>query len=192
MKIRSVVLLGSLLTAALWAQPAPAPAVGTQIAVINVRATILSTEEGKAGIAEMETRFGPKRQQLETEQKQIQGQQQQLQQGANTMSAEAKTALQDRITREERRLQEDTNDAQGDFETAGNQLVGRVMQKLMPILKDYATSHGYAVVLDSSTSQQTNPLLYAQASANIGPDIVKLYDQKYPATAPATTPAPQK
>jgi hypothetical protein len=67
------------------------------------------------------------------------------------------------------------------------------MQKMMPLLKDYATQHGFAVILDSSVPGQSNPLLYANASTNIGPDIVKLYDQKYPVpNAPASTGSPQK
>jgi Skp family chaperone for outer membrane proteins len=192
MKIRSVVLVGCLLTGALWAaQPAPAPAPAAtaatfRVGVINVRAAILSTQEGKAGIAKMEQRFGPKRQQLQDEQKQLQTMQQQLQQGANTLSADAQAQLQDKIQRAERRLQEDTSDAQQDFESAGNELVGQVMQKMMPLLQSYASGHGFAVILDSSVPGQQNPLLYASASTNIGPDIVKLYDQKYPApNAPA-------
>jgi len=193
MKIRSVVLVGCLLTGALWAAqptPTPAPAASaeaTRVGVINVRAAILSTQEGKAGIAQMESRFGPKRQQLQDEQKQVQTMQQQLQQGANTLSADARAQLQDNAQRAERRLEEDTSDAQTDFENAGNQLVAQIMQKMMPLLQSYATEHGFAVILDSSVPGQQNPLLYASENTNIGPDIVKLYDQKYPVpNAPAS------
>jgi len=197
MKIRSIVLAGCLLTGVLWAaQPAPAPAASAasgRVGVINIRAAILSTQEGRAGIAKMEKRFGPKRQQLQDEQKQIQTMQQQLKQGGNTLSADAQQQLQAKIQRAERNLQEDTNDAQQEFDTAGNQLVGEVMQKMVPLLKDYATEHGFTVILDSSVPGQENPLLYASQSTNIGPDIVKLYDQKYPMPgAPPTAGSAQK
>ena len=66
--------------------------------------------------------------------------------------------------------------------------------KMMKIVEEYATQNAYAVVLDVSNPQ--TDVLWAAASTNITPDIVRLYDQAHPDAeapkppAPAAAPAP--
>ena len=62
--------------------------------------------------------------------------------------------------------------------------------KMMKIVEEYATQNGFATVLDVSNPQ--TDVLWAAASTNITPDIIRLYDQahavaetpKAPAAAP--------
>jgi outer membrane protein len=69
---------------------------------------------------------------------------------------------------------------------------------MMKIVEEYATQNQYAMVLDVSNPQ--TDVLWAAASTNITPDIVRLYDQahpnaeapKPPAAAPAAAPATVK
>ena len=72
---------------------------------------------------------------------------------------------------------------------------GKIMQelghKMMDVIVKYATQNGFALVLDVSQHPQT-PVLWADPSADITAEIIKLYDQANPnAGAPATA-APSK
>jgi outer membrane protein len=52
-----------------------------------------------------------------------------------------------------------------------------------PIINQYATQNGYAVILD--VSNQQGGVIFGAADVNVTPDIIKLYDQAHPGTAAA-------
>ena len=179
--------------------PAPArPAAGpapTKIAIINVQSAILNTKDGQKAAADVQAKFNPRKTELDKKRADVEALQEQLRKGSATMSDEAKERLQKDIdagTKELNRRGQDMND---DLE----QEQGRIMQdlgaKMMKIVEEYATQNGYSVVLDVSNPQ--TDVLWAAASTNITPDIVRLYDQAHPnaeapkpaapAAAPATT-----
>lgn len=190
MKRTSVLLVGLLCTVALWAQaPAASSPAGSKVGIINIQQAILTTAEGKKAEAGLTTRFQPKRAELEKSNQDILALEQKLKAGGNTLSATAKSDLSSQITTKQRDLQRAAEDAQSDFQQAQGQLVNQIGSKMMPIITKYAQAHGYGVILDISLPWPQNPVLYANDSANITNDIVKLYDQASPgsaAAAPAT------
>jgi outer membrane protein len=170
--------------AGLWAQSKPANGAaeaGARVAAINMRAAIANTAEGKQAAAQLETQFSARRKELEDLNKKINDLQQRLTTGANTLSDEEKQRLTlegQRLTRQlERRqneFQEDLNDAQSD-------VISRIGRRMVEVLGKYAPSNGYGAVLDNSS--QTTPVMYA--SADITQDVVKAYDEAYPAKGAA-------
>ena len=177
------------------ALPGPAP---TKIAIINIQSAILNTKDGQKAAADVQAKFNPRKTELDKKRSDVEALQEQLRKGSATMSDEAKDRLQKDIdagTKELNRRGQDMND---DLE--GEQ--GRIMQdlgaKMMKIVEEYATQNQYAMVLDVSNPQ--TDVLWAAASTNITPDIVRLYDQahpnaeapKPPAAAPAAAPATVK
>jgi outer membrane protein len=60
--------------------------------------------------------------------------------------------------------------------------------KLMLVIRDYASRNGYAVVVD--VSAPNGPVLWASPSIDITNEIVKLYDRTHPVapTPPAAPP----
>jgi outer membrane protein len=186
MKKLSALLVALLCTAALWAQaPATASTAGQKVGVINIQQAILATTEGKAAEAALTARFQPKRAELEKSNQDILALQQKLKAGGNTLSATAKSDLTEQITTKQRDLQRAAEDAQSDYQQAQGQLVNQVGSKMMPIITKYAQDHGYSVILDISFPWPQNPVLFANDSANVTNDIVKLYDQAHPSSASA-------
>ena len=120
--------------------------------------------------------------------------QEQLRKGSATMSDEAKERLQKEIdagTKELNRRGQDMND---DLEQEQSRIMQDLGAKMMKIVEEYANQNAYAVVLDVSNPQ--TDVLWAAASTNITPDIVRLYDQAHPNAEapkpPAPAPAPAK
>jgi outer membrane protein len=175
-------------------QALPGPA-GTKIAIINIQSAILNTKDGQKAAADVQAKFNPRKTELDKKRSETEALQEQLRKSSATMSDEAKERLQKEIdagTKELNRRGQDMND---DLE----QEQGRIMQdlgaKMMKIVEEYATQNAYAVVLDVSNPQ--TDVLWAAASTNITPEIVRLYDQAHPnAEAPkpaaAAPPAPVK
>ena len=177
------------------ALPGPAP---TKIAIINIQSAILNTKDGTKAAANVQAKFNPKKAELDKKRSETEALQDQLRKGSATMSDEAKERLQKQIdsgTKDVNRRGQDMND---DLEAEQGRIMQDLGAKMMKIVEEYATQNAYAMVFDVSNPQ--TDVLWAAASTNITPDIVRLYDQANPGTAapkpaapaPAPSPAPVK
>lgn len=194
MKIRAVVpvVASLLMTPAVWAQARSSTPAPSKVGIINIRAAIGTTAEGKQALAELQSKFAPRRAELQNMQTQIQDIQKRLQTGQTTLSAEETERLTEQEQRLNRRLQRKSQDDQDDYNDATQDAINRIGRKMMPVLDKYAKEHGYSVVLDTS-SQQT-PVIYASNEVDLTEEIIHLYDAAYPvkaAAAPAKSPAPK-
>jgi Skp family chaperone for outer membrane proteins len=91
--VRGTALAGLLVVPALGAfaqgtkaADAAAPAAPAKIGVINVRNAIVSTAEGKQASAELQSKFAPRQNDLDTLQKQIEDIRNRLRNGERTLS----------------------------------------------------------------------------------------------------------
>ena len=184
----ALVAAGLLAVGVIRAQsPAASPAAPGKVGVINIRAAIGNTAEGKQAQAELQSQFAPRQTEIENMNKQINDLRQRLAACEGKCSQDEiqrLTAQGQRLTtqfdRKNNELQEDSNAALGD-------VIDRIGRKMVDVLDRYARENGYAVVLDSSA--QSTPILYASTQIDVTQDIVRLYDQAYPVKAGATTPA---
>ena len=165
-------------------------ATPTKVAIISVQQAILQTKDGQTASAALQAKFMPKRQQLEKKQSDIVNLQEQMKKGSATMSDEAKSKLARDIDSNQKSLQRDSEDFDADVQQEEGKIMSDLGQKMMDVIIKYATQNGFSMVLDVS-SQQT-PVLWADPSADITTEIIKLYDQAHPGTGGATAPAATK
>lgn len=170
--------------------PSPTVTGPSKIAIIDIETAILSTDQGKKLNAALQQRFAPKRSQLQSEADAISKLTSQLNAGGNTMSADAKAQLQQQIARQQRDLQQDSDNAQSDYQQAQTDLLNTVGATMMPLLKNYAEQHGYTAIIDVSMSWPQSPVLYYNPGTDITGDIVRLYDQAHPESGSTTTSKP--
>jgi outer membrane protein len=167
-------------------------AAPTKVAIISVQQAILQTKDGQTASAALQAKFTPKRQQLEKKQSDIASLQDQMKKGSATMSEDAKSKLARDIDSNQKSLQRDSEDFDADVQQEEGKIMQDLGQKMMDVIIKYATQNGFAVVLD--VSNQQTPVLWADPSADITTEIIKLYDQAHAggagaATAPAARPA---
>ena len=157
-------------------QALPGPAA-TKIAIINIQSAILNTKDGQKAAADVQAKFNPRKTELDKKRADVEALQEQLRKGAATMSDDAKERLQKEVdagTKELNRRGQDMND---DLEQEQGRLMQDLGAKMMKIVEEYAAQNAYALVLDVSNPQ--TDVLWAAASTNITPDIVRLYDQAH-------------
>ena len=187
---------GLVVVAVVRAQsPAPSPAVPGKVGVINIRAAIGNTAEGKQAQAELQSQFAPRQTELENLNKKINDLRQRLDacQGKCSpdeiarLTSEGQKATQ-QFDRKQTEFNEDSNAALGD-------VIDRIGRKMVEVLDRYARENSYTVVLDSSA--QNTPILFAASQIDVTQDLVRLYDQAYPVKGgaaqpkqPAAKPAP--
>ena len=173
---------------------AHAQAAPTKVAVIQVQTAILSTKDGQKAAADLQSKFAPKKAEIDKKQSDIAAMQDQLKKLQATGSDEVKTKLMRDIDAANTKLQRDTQDAQSDLDEEQQKIMQELGGKMMAVVEKYAQSNGLAMVIDVSNPQ--TPVLWAAQAVDITAEIVKLYDQANPGTGvpaaakPAGAPAP--
>ena len=181
-------LLGTVAVQAQGTAAAGSAASG-KVGVINVRAAIVATAEGKQASAELQSQFSSRQNELEGLNKQVRDLQQRLQAGQTTLSDEEKQRLQVQGQRLAGQLERKQNEMQEDVNAAQADVVDRIGRKMMDVLDRYARENGFVAVFDSSA--QNSPILYASNNIDLTQEVIKLYDQAYPIKAGAGAPAPK-
>ena len=161
-------------------------ALSAKIAVIAMRDAMLSTQEGRAAAAVLQTKYGPRRAALEKDDAAIVALEEQLKRGSATMAAEGRQKLGEDIAARKKKLERDVEDLDADQQAEDNRIAQDMNGKLGGVIDQLAKQNGYTVVLDASA-----PLLWASDSANITPEVIKAYDAAHPVKQ-AAAPAPKK
>ncbi len=167
----------------------------TKVAIMHLQNAMAQTKDGQKAAAEMETKYGPRRKDIERKQAEMQQLETQYRNTANTMSQEARDKLARDIDQRRKQIQRDMDDANAELQQDQDRVLQQLGQKMMAVIDRYAAEKGYALVLDISSPQ--TPVLFASNTIDITTDIVALYDKAVPtaaapasATGNAATPAP--
>jgi outer membrane protein len=157
--------------------PAPTP-TATKVAIIDIQAAILNSQEGQKAFTALRNRFEPRRVQIQKRQEELQTLQDRLNKGAATMTDAANEDLAAEIQSKTRALKHDAEDLEADAAEAQNKLGEQLGPKMYDVVGKYAGQRGYHVVLDPSNPQA--PVYWADSSAVITADLVKQYDLAHP------------
>ena len=169
-----------------------------KIGVLHVYTAITQNSEGKQAMADFEKKYTAKKEELERKNNEIQELQKQLQSQARTLNDDSRAALAKSIDSKTTELQRATDDAQKEFGQMQNEILGRIGNKIGPLVQAYAKEHSFTIIVDSSN--QNSQLIYADPAIDITEDIIKRVDTALapaaappaPATPAAVPPAPKK
>jgi outer membrane protein len=177
-------------TTAAPAAPAAAAPSQAKVAVIVFRAAVSQTNEFQRDFADLQKKYDPKRQALQTLSTQVDTLTKQLQSQGATLSDEEKASRARTIDEKKKQLDRDSQDAQSDFQGDMQELVNRIASKVGDVMTDYAGKHGYTLVLDASQSQDSPTVLYAVPSIDITKQVIDAYNEKS-GVPPPPAPAPE-
>jgi outer membrane protein len=162
-------------------------AIGAQaqskVGIININAAIANTKDGQKSIQELETRFAPRKKELEKKQQAISALQAQLQKGGTVLGDDQKRRLMGDIDSQTKSYNRDLEDASQELEQEQQKIFQELGGKMMSVIDKYAKEKGYSLILDVS-SQQT-PVLYAANEVDVTKDIIGEYDKASAGPAPA-------
>jgi outer membrane protein len=183
-------VLSTFLSTAAMAQGAAAPAggstaAGSKIAIVNIQEAIFNTNEGKKEFDALQTRYGPKNNELKSQGEEIDKLKTQLQAQQDKLNEEARAAQVKAITDKQKVWQRNAEDFQAEVQQAEQDIMSRLGQKMLTVLDKYAKSKGFGLVIDVS-NPQTSPVLYAQPESVITKELVDAYNIDNPAVAPPT------
>ena len=175
-----------------------APAGPAKIAVIVFQQAIAQTNDFQRRYADLQKKYDPKRQQINTLNTEIASLQKELQAQSATLTDAQRATKAKQLDDKQKELKRTGEDAQGDFQQDIQQTFATVAGKVAETLDAYAKEHGYTLVLDSG-NQQVPVVLYANQATDITKAVIDAYNTKsgipapeHPAAASApSAPAPQ-
>ena len=174
-----------------------------KVAIIDIQRAIAQSNDGQQAAKEIQTRFGPKRAELEKAQQEITALEDQLRTQQATLSDDARNRLLRTRDDKTRAFTRANEDATAEWQQAEQDAINVIGRKMINVITDYSQKSGFGLVVDVSSPQ--TPVLYADEALNITDQIIELYNQTAakpaasgsapaPAAAPPaateTTPAP--
>jgi len=172
----------------LWAQSAPPPAGGAmpKMAIVDIRAALLSTGEGKQMAAEIQSQFSAKQAELDNMRKSLEDIQTRLSSGRQTLGDEERMRLERQGQRMQQQLQRKQEEYQQDFNDAQQDAIDKLGRKMGDVISRYARENGYLIIMDAQVCN-----IYCSNQLDVTQDIIRLYDQANPVKASAPAPAHQ-
>jgi Skp family chaperone for outer membrane proteins len=202
----AVSLASSTLAAQTPAKPATPPpaaaaapvvpvATPAMIAIIAFEEAVMTTNEGQKAMQDVQTKYEPRRKQLEAQNTEIENLQKQLQALPANASDEDRNKLMRDIDAKQKQLQLDgqkfSDDQNNDMQTAFN----NVARKVGGAAVKYAQEHGFTMLVNfpDPRMQQPNQVLWFQPTSDITEAVVNAYNVSSGVAAPApSAPAPQR
>jgi Skp family chaperone for outer membrane proteins len=143
--------------------PAPPQAIPAKIALVAFEQAVLATNEGQRTMLDIQQKYKPKKDQLDTLSQEVDTLKKQLQAAPATLpDAERATRLK-AIDTKEKQVTREAEDAQTAYNADLQEAYGKLAPKVSATLKKYVSDNGYTLLLDVS-SQQSNVMW-------IGPNI---------------------
>ncbi|RSL17343.1 outer membrane protein [Edaphobacter aggregans] len=211
--LTTAVSLAQTTAAPAAAAPAAAAAVAPQaipakIAIIEYEQVAAATNEGQRLLQELQTKYTPQKTKLDALAAEIDSLQKQLQAAPATMTDEERASRARAIDTKQKQYQRDGDDATTAYNADVQDAIGKVAQKLGPVVMKYVQQNGYTMLLDNNGQQQGGlTLMWAVGGIDISQAIVDAYNASSGVaapppsapsatrprpTAPATKPGPSK
>ncbi len=188
--------------------PVTPQAIPAKIAIIEYEQVAAATNEGQHLLQELQAKYAPQKVKLDALAAEIDSLQKQLQAAPASMTDEDRASRARVIDTKQKQYQRDGEDASNAYNTDVQDVIGKVAQKLGPVVMKYVQQNGFTMLLDNNGQQQGGlTLMWAVGGMDISQAIVEAYNassgvaapvpsapsatRPHP-TAPATKPGPSK
>jgi len=167
--------------------PTVATGSGTKVGTININEAIIGSNEGRRDMETLSKKFEPKQTELKGQNDELESLKKQLSTQGDKLNEDAAANLKRQIETKQKSFDRAYQDFQ---EEAGNQqqeIAGKVLQKMAPLIVKYAQENGFGVIVDTSKAWPQSPVLWWAEAVDITKPIVDAYNVQsgVPAPAPA-------
>jgi outer membrane protein len=164
--------------------------VPTKIGIINIQNVIVGTDDGQKELQALEKKFEPMKVELRALSDEIEALKKQLDTQGAKLNDEARAALVKQIDSKQKSFGRVEEDAQSDFGTQQNEIIQKILQKLIPVIDKYAKDNGLIFIMDGSKPWPEWPLVWASPSVDISKAVVDIYNANLGPPAASSTPRP--
>jgi len=165
---------------------APATIVPAKIAWLNLEEVLYTCDEGQREFTEIQKYMEQKQTELDTMRKELETLNNQLNVQGSKLTDEAVADLESKIDSKNTEIERFQTDTQKDIDNRRTKATNYVGKRMLTVLDKIAQEKGLSAVFYISSSRDA----YIDPSLLITEEVVKAYNQAYPATAEkSATPA---
>ncbi|MDR1726332.1 MAG: OmpH family outer membrane protein [Acidobacteriota bacterium] len=176
-----VIVIAMSLSAAFAQATASAPAPTGKVGWINVEQAILTTDEGAKALADIQKYVETKNAELNALRQEVDDLAKKLEVQGSKLTDEARMDLEEKATEKQTQLERFQTDTQREIDNRRNRLTSTISKKMGPVIEKVAIAKG----LDAIEIFNANRDAWVNPALNVTEDLVKAYNQAYPASAPA-------
>jgi len=173
------------------AAQAPAATGPAKIMWMNLEQALLTCDEGKALVAEIQKFVDEKQKQMDSMKDETDRLRNQLQVQGSKLTDEARADMEDQVESKSTSMERFRQDTQKEIENRQTRMNNYLGKRMLPVVERVSKERGISAVLIFNASRDA----YVDPSLNLTEEIIKAYNQTYPAgsKAPAAgTPASPK
>ncbi|MBI4455870.1 MAG: OmpH family outer membrane protein [Acidobacteria bacterium] len=156
---------------------APAP---TKFGFIETLRIVYETDEGKTEIEKVQEFINKKQSEYDAKKSDLDKLSEQYQNQQRSLNPETREEMEKTIQTKDKELKRFQEDTQVEIDRQRDGILAKLGQKVQSLIDDYARENGYAAVFVRAQTQA-----YVAPGLDITDEIIKRYNQKYPAQKPA-------
>ncbi|HKH97920.1 MAG TPA: OmpH family outer membrane protein [Candidatus Sulfotelmatobacter sp.] len=171
------------------ANPAPAAAAtatpGTKVGAINIEGALFGSNEGRRDMEALSKKFEPKQTELKNQNDELDALKKQLTTQQDKLNEDALNTLKKQIESKQKTFDRSVQDAQEELGNQQQEIAGRILQKMAPMIVKYAQDNGFGMIIDTSKPWPQGPVLIASEGLDITKAVVDAYNAQSGVPAPA-------
>ncbi len=159
----------------------PAP---SKLGFIESLRVVYETDEGKNEISKVQEFINKKQSEYDAKKVDLDKLTEQYQNQQRNLNPETRAEMEKTIAAKNTELKRFQEDTQAEIDRQRDAILGKLGQKIQSLIDEFARENGYGVIFVRGQEQT-----YVNASLDVTDEIIKRYNQKYPASKTATPPA---
>ncbi|HKU26045.1 MAG TPA: OmpH family outer membrane protein [Candidatus Sulfotelmatobacter sp.] len=171
---------------------ATTPITGTKIGAINIEGAIFGSNEGQKEVQALQKKFEPKQAELKQQNDELEALKKQLNTQGDKLNEDAASNLKKQIESKQKSFDRNVQDAQEEFGNQQQEIASKILQKMAPMIVNYARENGYGMIIDTSKPWPQSPILLAGDGVDITKPVLDMYNAQSGVAAPTPTPGAAK
>jgi outer membrane protein len=162
----------------------PAPG-GAKVGTINIQEAIAASNEGRRDLEALQKKFDPKQTELKGQNDELEALKKQLNTQQDKLNEDSVNNLKGQIETKQKAFDRAVQDAQEDYGNQQQEIAGRILKKMAPIIVKYSQENGFGLIVDTSKPWPQSPVLWWGEAIDITKPVVEAYNAQSGVAAPA-------
>jgi outer membrane protein len=155
------------------------------VGAINIEGAVFGCNEGQRDLQALQKKFEPKQAELKGQNDELEALKKQLSTQQDKLNEDALANLKKQIESKQKSFDRLVQDAQEEFGSQQQEIFGRILQKVAPVVVKYSQENGFGMIIDTSKQWPQGPVLIAGDGLDITKAVVDLYNTQSGVAAPA-------
>jgi len=143
------------------------------VGTINIQQAIVDCNEGQRDMDALQKKYEPKQTELKGQNDELEALKKQLDTQGPKLNEDAAANLKKQIESKQKVFDRNVQDAQEEVGNQQQEIAGRILNKMAPLIMKYAQDNGYTMIIDTSKPWPQSPVLWWNvASIDITKNVI--------------------